>query len=86
MFCALQASATRGSNKSDFPAELSEHCNLQQGSVYLTERRDENINWAKETERKIQKNIIRAIRIDNKAKPACGKKYLCKKCISEFLI
>lgn len=55
MFCALQASATHGSNKSDFPPQLSEHCNLQQGSVYLTERRDENINWAKETERKIQK-------------------------------
>lgn len=54
--------------------------------MYLTERRDENINWAKETERKIQKNIIRVIRIDNKAKPAYGKKYLCKKCISEFLI
>lgn len=40
----------------------------------------------KKLREKFRKNIVRVIRIDNKAKPAYGKKYLCRKCISEFLI
>lgn len=65
-------------NEFDFPPQLSENCNLQLGSVYITKERDGYIKQVKETEReKFTETTI--IKKDNQAKPVHGKKNLGKK-------